>query len=100
MRAGYMPTLRPNVLMLSSSEREYWRHLDQRSSWLYVGSEPLREGLRRLRAMGLIETPKANLYEMWDGHKVNLHDFARITERGRQFLRGRLEEIPKPIGQP
>src|SRR5262249_12889833 len=78
VRAGYMPALRPNVPMLSSSERECLRNLEQRSSWIYVGSEPLREGLRRLRGMGLIETPKANLYEMWDGHKVNLHDFARI----------------------
>jgi Ca2+-binding EF-hand superfamily protein len=100
LRAGYIQAPRPQVLMLSSSEREYLRNLDRRTSWIYVGSDPLREGLRRLRAMGLIETPKANLYEMWDGHKVNLHDFARITERGRQFLRVRPGEAPKPPGQP
>jgi hypothetical protein len=90
MPAGPMPAQGPNVPTLSRSERDYLRNLAQRSSSICIGSEPLREELRRLRALGLIETPKANLYEMWDGHKVNLHDFCRITERGRQFLRGRL----------
>jgi len=90
MPAGPMPAQGPNIPTLSRSERDYLRNLAQRSSSICIGSEPLREELRRLRALGLIETPKANLYEMWDGHKVNLHDFCRITERGRQFLRGRL----------
>src|SRR5262249_2444570 len=94
IRAGFVPTRRGNVLILSSAEREYLRNLAQRSAWIYEGSEPLREGLRRLRAIGFIQTPHANIYMMFDGQKFNIHDFAQITERGRQFLRGRLEGFP------
>jgi len=75
------------TLLLRPEERNHLIRLDQGGTNNYVGRHSLREELRRLRALGLIQSnPGRSVGEMADNRRFDLKEFVRLTALGREYL--------------
>jgi hypothetical protein len=75
------------TLLLRPEERNHLINLEKGDTDNYVGRHTLRNELRRLRALGLIQSnPGRNIGEMAENRRLNLKDFVALTDSGREFL--------------
>ena len=84
-------------ILLPKQERDYLIGLSEDPTKKYVASDALREDLRRLRAIGLIERqPNKAIALLRDGTEYQLSDFVRLTALGTHWAM-KLREIYIPI---
>lgn len=75
------------TLLLRPEERNHLIRLEKGDTNNYVGRHSLRDELRRLRALGLIQSnPGRNVGEMVDNRRFDLKDFVALTDAGREYL--------------
>jgi hypothetical protein len=81
---------RVTMLLLRPNERNHLMNLmnlEKGTTNNYVGRHSLREELRRLRALGLIQVHQGRMIsEMTDNRRFDLMDFVALTNLGREFL--------------
>jgi hypothetical protein len=75
--------------LLSVAEHAHLQALALGKADDYTLIQPLREELRKLRRLGLIEeVPGRSLTDLRDGTKADLKEYLRLTTRGREYLGG------------
>jgi hypothetical protein len=72
-------------LLIPEHESRHLRNLLRSRTASYRGTRPMREELRRLRAMSLIEMKgDRHVGDMKDGHRFDLSNFVELTPLGRE----------------
>jgi hypothetical protein len=73
------------TLLLTADELRHLRNLEKGVTTGYSGTPAVRYELRRLRAIGLIES-KRYIHDLRDSDDFDLSDFVELTDRGRYYL--------------
>jgi hypothetical protein len=75
------------TLLLQQSEVQHLKNLENNETQGYEGNNNVRNELRKLRTLGLIQNRKdRTIGELTDRFKFDLNDFVQLTLRGRHYL--------------
>lgn len=75
------------TLLLQQTEVQHLKNLENNETQGYEGNNNVRNELRKLRTLGLIQSRENRpIGELTDRFKFDLKDFVRLTVRGRHYL--------------
>ena len=98
IQAGLVVRPPPNpTALLSRSEQDHLSNLALKRTYGYIGTQLLRDQLRRLRALNLIRMVGNHTVEgLYDDRRFNLSEFVQLTDYGSRYLFRGLENQPPP----
>jgi hypothetical protein len=75
------------TLLLQQTEVQHLKNLENKEPVSYEGNSNVRNELRKLRTLGLIQNRKdRTIGELADRFRFNLNDYVQLTVRGRHYL--------------